>query len=153
VFVPPVLGVAWSSALFEENRAAQLAQSVREMLKMHISATQSSSAFEFGERWGMMLYVPELTCEVGLVHPDIEKAIDAGRFSPLDGARLAANLEEELMALGMSGQRSRVPLLTTSSCRYALWRHLSGWLPAQDVMAYLEFDPHVNIKPLFRLSL
>lgn len=153
VFAPPVLGVAWCQAPVERLAVPDLAQCVREAMKEHNTAVRSVSSLDFRESWGMTLYRPEWTIEVGLLDPAIEKAVASGRFADTDAALLAAELEKELLTLARPGPRSQVPLLTISSCRHMLWRQLREFLPGQEVLSYHELAPEANVKPLFRLSL
>jgi hypothetical protein len=153
VFAPPALGVAWSTHPLDDLPPHVWAQCVREGLKGFNASRYSAQQLEFRESWGLQLYAPQWTIEVGLVEPGLEHRIGDGALAASDVDSLLDAIEHEIGTVyGPRGERE-IPLLVSASSRHALWHLVRDAMPDLPVLAYQELAPEANIKPLFRISL
>jgi hypothetical protein len=150
IFAPPVLGVAWSTSPLAGLAPAEWAQCAREALKSQNTMACTAPALDFRESWGMTLYRPEWTIEVGLLDPALERRVRTEQIGPDDAETIVDAVCAEL---GYTSQGTPVPLLTTASARHRLWRIVRHALPWLAILAYQELAPEANITPLFRVSL
>ena len=153
IFASSALGVVMTDATLPHLPAHIWAQCVRERLRDLNASTYSEETLDFTEPAAgeLQLYRPVRRMQVGLLDLGLERRIQEERLSDRDADVFLDQLATELSGLPVTGD-TPVPLLTTASVRYPVWRLTREVFPDLPVLAYQDFAPDVDVVPLFRIT-